>query len=504
MAPKKKVSPPVKKKKPAADDATVTPTAEESTAAALGRVRAEVTSLLGKGTITEEDRKTAQSLMDIWCAASGLMDDAAFMCLQKVYGAKPPSKTVKVQKTRIDFTYLEQFMVDTFLAYGVPEDEAKIAANVLIVADKRGIDSHGIGRLKPIYCDRIDAGILKPTAPLEIIKETETTAVVDGNLGLGLVIGPKCMEMAIAKARKYGLGMVVCRNSTHYGAACYYPLMAEQAGMIGVTGTNARPSIAPTFGVDAMLGTNPMTWGMPSDDPFPFCLDCATSINQRGKIEKYEREGQPTPAGQVGDRDGRERTDTTQILKDLVSGQAFLAPLGGVGDEMGGYKGYGYATVVELLSSALQDGAYSTDCRGTDLSTGQKIPMPLGHWFIAINVESFLPLDRFKSKVGTFLRQMRDSAKDPKGPGRIFTAGELEHEAEVERSANGGAPVPEALLKDMRDLRAKLPPLQEKYAQFAFEESPAAAEAAAAPRRRRRQQRQQQRRWRSPPNGTVS
>mmetsp|Transcript_39403 Transcript_39403/g.78779 ORF Transcript_39403/g.78779 Transcript_39403/m.78779 type:complete len:194 (-) Transcript_39403:479-1060(-) len=193
-------------------------------------------------------------------------------------------------------------------------------------------------------------------------------------------------------------------------------------------------------------------------------------MNQRGKIEKYEREGLPTPAGQVGDRDGRERTDTVQILKDLVSGQAFLAPLGGVGDEMGGYKGYGYATVVELLSSALQDGAYSTDCRGVDRETGAKIPMPLGHWFIAINVEHFLPLERFKTKVGSFLRLMRSSAKDPAGPGRIYTAGELEHDAEVERSANGGAPVPQALLNDMVALRAKFPALQEKYAKFSFEE----------------------------------
>ena len=212
-----------------------------------------------------------------------------------------------------------------------------------------------------------------------------------------------------------------------------------------------------------------MTWGIPSDDAFPFVLDCATSINQRGKIEKYEREGLPTPPGQVGDRDGRERTDTVQILKDLVSGQAYLAPLGGVGEEMGGYKGYGYATVVELLSSALCDGSYSTDCKGKDPVTGKLTPMPLGHWFIAINVESFLPLAKFKTNVGSFLRLMRNSSKDPKGPGRIWTAGEKEDDAEKERNANGGTPVPEALLKDMRALRAKFPALQKKYAKFIFE-----------------------------------
>ncbi|MCD6132672.1 MAG: Ldh family oxidoreductase, partial [Candidatus Hydrothermae bacterium] len=159
----------------------------------------------------------------------------------------------------VPFDIMEQFMVDALKAVGVPEEDAKICADVLITADKRGIDSHGINRLKPIYIDRIKAGIQSPITKFEIVKEGPTTAVVDGHNGMGHVIAKKCMELAIEKAKKYGMGMVVARNSTHYGIAGYYVLMAVKEGMIGITGTNARPSVAPTFGVENMLGTNPLT-----------------------------------------------------------------------------------------------------------------------------------------------------------------------------------------------------------------------------------------------------
>ena len=155
----------------------------------------------------------------------------------------------------VDFAFMKQFMKDVFLTYGCTEDQAEISSEVLIESDKRGIDSHGLGRLKPIYCDRIDKGILWANKPISIIKETETTALVDGNLGLGLYIGPYCMELAIQKAKKYGVGFVVAQRSTHYGIAGYYSQMAAEAGCVGFSGTNARPSIAPTFGVEPMLGT---------------------------------------------------------------------------------------------------------------------------------------------------------------------------------------------------------------------------------------------------------
>jgi LDH2 family malate/lactate/ureidoglycolate dehydrogenase len=239
----------------------------------------------------------------------------------------------------INFGYMKQFMKDVFIAYGVTPDRAETCSEILIEADRRGIDSHGLGRLKPIYCDRIDQGILWPDKPITVLKETDTTALVDGNLGLGLYIGPHCMQMAIDKAKKHGVGFVAVKNSTHYGIAGYYVTMATQAGCIGLTGTNARPSIAPTFGVEPMLGTNPLCFGIPSDDEFPFVIDCATSINQRGKIEKYAREGVDTPKGVVVDEFGVERTDTEGILKDMVLGKCALNPVGGAGDKTAGYKG---------------------------------------------------------------------------------------------------------------------------------------------------------------------
>jgi LDH2 family malate/lactate/ureidoglycolate dehydrogenase len=220
----------------------------------------------------------------------------------------------------IDFDTMEQFMIDVFKGVGVPEADARICAEVLITSDKRGIDSHGIGRLKPIYYDRIKLGVQNPVTNFEIVREGPTTAVIDGHHGMGHVIGKKSMQMAIDKAKKFGMGMVAVRNSTHYGIAGYYAIMAADQGMIGITGTNARPSIAPTFGVENMLGTSPLTFGMPTDEEFPFVLDCATSITQRGKIEVYEREGKELPEGWVIGEDGTARTDTKQVLIDLVTG----------------------------------------------------------------------------------------------------------------------------------------------------------------------------------------
>jgi hypothetical protein len=185
--------------------------------------------------------------------------DIIFAIGASVFGVdiiSSPKNDADVEKPVIvDFNFMKQFMKDVFLTYGCTEDQAEISSEVLIESDKRGIDSHGLGRLKPIYCDRIDKGILWANKPISIIKETETTALVDGNLGLGLYIGPYCMELAIKKAKKYGVGFVVAQRSTHYGIAGYYSQMAAEAGCVGFSGTNARPSIAPTFGVEPMLGT---------------------------------------------------------------------------------------------------------------------------------------------------------------------------------------------------------------------------------------------------------
>jgi L-2-hydroxycarboxylate dehydrogenase (NAD+) len=442
----------------------------------MDAIRAKATALIMKAgdKPTEELAAEYRAVVEEFLAAGGSSQDmivkiGSSFFSPKVKSEGPHEDTPLPGSQRLDFDYLEKFMLDSFLAIGVPEKEARICADVLIESDKRGIDSHGVGRLRPIYFDRIAKGILKPYAPIDIVKETSTTALVDGNLGLGLYIGPYCMDLAIKKAKQHGIGFVCAKNSTHYGIAGYYATMATEAGCIGLTGTNARPSIAPTFGVQPCLGTNPLTFGIPSDDEFPFVIDCATSINQRGKIEKYERLNMETPKGMVIDLEGEERTDTPGILKDMAMGKCALCPLGGAGDEMGGYKGFGWATVVELLSTAFQSGPFGKAVSGVDQVTGGPCPMPLGHFFLAIDIEALVGLDTFKQNSGNLLRYIRESTKDPQGPGRIWTAGEPENDARVRRTALGGVVVPPILLSDMQHLRDTLPGMKEKYEKLVFE-----------------------------------
>ena len=256
------------------------------------------------------------------------------------------------------------------------------------------------------------------------------------------------MSLAIDKAKKYGMGMVTVRNSSHYGFAGYYPLMAVRENMIGITGTNARPSTAPTFGVENMLGTNPMTFGIPSDEPFPFLLDCATSITQRGKVELYAREGKELPKGWVIDENGESKTNSSEVLKDLVAGRAALTPLGGVGEETGGYKGYGYATVVEILSAALQQGSFMKMLIG--FKDGKKVPYSVGHFFIVIDISAFTDPEDFKKTTGNILRELRASRKMP-GQSRIYTAGEKEYDTWLQRK-DKGVPFNKELLEEFRGL----------------------------------------------------
>ena len=353
----------------------------------------------------------------------------------------------------VDWKTITDFVTDAFIGYGVPRDDAAICADVLVEADKRGIYSHGVNRFKPIYIDRIKAGIQKPVTKFEILKETPTTAVVDGHDGMGQVIGYRSMQMAIDKAKQYGMGMVAVRNSTHYGIAGYYATMATKNDCIGITGTNARPSIAPTFGVENMMGTNPLCFGMPTDEDFPFVIDCATSITQRGKIEYWARINKETPAGMVIAQDGNTMTDSAAILDALTGGKAAFAPLGGIGEEMAGYKGYSYTVVVELLSAALQGGNYMKMLTGIG-PNGEKVSYHLGHFFIAVDTDAFLGADAFKKTAGDILRELRNSQKVP-GAERIYTAGEKEYMAYMEKKDKGVA-ITEAVQKEILAVRDEL------------------------------------------------
>ena len=357
-------------------------------------------------------------------------------------------------KVYLDWDTAYKFITDAFVGYGVPLEDAKICTDVLLESDKRGIESHGCNRFKPIYIDRIVDGIQNPITNYEIIKETETTAVVDGHDGMGQVIGYKSMQMAIDKAKKYGMGMVVVRNSCHYGIAGYYASMATKAGCIGITGTNARPSVAPTFGVEGMFGTNPLTIGIPTDEEFDFVIDCASSITQNGKIEYYERIGENVHPGTIIGLDGEPVTgDAGVALKKIRSGEAALTTLGGIGEALGGYKGFGYALAVELLSASLQDGNYGKDLNGKD-KDGKKVPYHLGHFFIAIDTNHFLGEDLCRKKSGDIIRAIRASKKAP-GAERIYTAGEKEYLVWQERK-NKGVPISEPVQKEMSQVRDSL------------------------------------------------
>ncbi|MCR5625585.1 MAG: Ldh family oxidoreductase [Lachnospiraceae bacterium] len=354
----------------------------------------------------------------------------------------------------VKWDVMNSFIIDVFKAYGVPGEDAAICADVLLESDRRGIESHGCNRFKPIYIDRIKKGTLLPITNIEIIKETPTTVVMDAHDGMGMVASHKMMKMLIEKAKIYGMAGGAIRNSTHYGIAGYWTTMASNEGLVGITGTNARPSIAPTFGVENMMGTNPLTFSLPTDEEFPFCLDCATSSVQRGKIEYYSREGKETPAGMVVTRDGETITDSTKILKMLTEGSAALTPLGGgPGDETCGYKGYGYAAVVEILSAALSGGQFMKALTGVD-SEGNPSMYHLGHFFFVVDPDAFVGREEFKKIAGNICRDLRNSRKAP-GYDKIYTAGEKEYLTWLERK-DKGVPVSESVQKELIELRDTL------------------------------------------------
>jgi LDH2 family malate/lactate/ureidoglycolate dehydrogenase len=261
------------------------------------------------------------------------------------------------------------------------------------------------------------------------------------------------MRLAIDKARHFGLGAVAVRNGTHFGIAGYYPLMAVKEGMMGLTVTNARPAITPTFGAEPMLGTNPIAFAAPSDMEFPFCLDAATSISQRGKIEVAARAEKPVPEGWVIDAEANPATDPNEILEHLGQATAAFLPLGGAGELFAGYKGYGLAAMVEILSASLSGGVFMKDLLGF-APDGSRRPYMLGHFFLAVDIEHFVPLELSRQITGQIMRDLQSARKAP-GQERIFVAGEKEWEQEAivrER----GVPVNRNLRQELEIMRDEL------------------------------------------------
>lgn len=356
------------------------------------------------------------------------------------------------QIVRLPVDRLVDFTIDCLRAMGVPAEDAPIIAEVLVTADLWGIPSHGVAHLK-MYHKRILAGLQLPITHVTAVRETETTAVLDGGNGMGMVVAQRAMQSAIDKARRHGLGAVAVRNSSHYGIAGYYAMMAVRQGMVGASVTNAHPSIAPTFGLQPMLGTNPIAVGAPSDEEFPFLFDSATSVVPRGKIEVAARAGKPIPEGWAIGADGAPATDSPRLIGEMNRDAAALLPIGGLGELLGGHKGYGLATLVEIFSAAFQDGAYLSALHDTDRD-GKPHFLRIGHFFLAIDVERFLPLPDFKRIVGNIARELRASAKAPGQP-RIYTAGEKAH-AHSQRARAEGIDLPAPVQASLAGLRDQL------------------------------------------------
>jgi L-2-hydroxycarboxylate dehydrogenase (NAD+) len=353
---------------------------------------------------------------------------------------------------RVPVEAMRRFVEAAFSSLAVPLDDARVCADVLLSADLRGIESHGIGRLK-VYTDRLRNGLMSPTTTFDVMRDCPTVATVDGHHGMGPVIACRAMDMAIRKAKTTGMGAVAVRDSSHYGIAGYYPLMAVRQGLIGIALTNARPSVLPTFGAEPMFGTNPIAFGAPTDEACPFLFDAATSVVPRGKLEVLSREEKPTPKGWVGDASGQPATDTNRILQGLDQGLFGLFPLGGDGEFHGGHKGYGLATVVEILCASLQHGAFLKDVASKRPDGSHRV-QNIGHFFLALDIAAFGPVEEFRRTTGDILRTLR-SAKRAEGADRIFTAGEKEWLNE-QRIREEGIPVNANLQRDLRMVKDEL------------------------------------------------
>ena len=331
----------------------------------------------------------------------------------------------------VDEASLKDFCTRVFTRVGVPLDEAEIATDVLVRADLRGVDSHGVARLSR-YVRRLRSGQIRPAAKITVVKETASTLLVDGENSLGQVVSYRVMEHCIRKTKETGTCWATVRNSNHFGIAGYYAMMALKNDMIGFSSTNAWPLVVPTFGREPILGTNPISVAVPVAKHRPFVLDMATSVVPIGKIEVFSRRGQPVPLGMAVDEKGRPATDPQVVLKSVYElKKGGLMPLGGL-EETAGYKGYGLAVLVDIFCGILSGSSYGPSVGNPE----DPKPSDIGHFFGALDINCFRPVNEFKE----YMREMIDTIKNSEtaeGEQRIYVAGEKEWEMEDERRKRG-------------------------------------------------------------------
>jgi LDH2 family malate/lactate/ureidoglycolate dehydrogenase len=345
---------------------------------------------------------------------------------------------------------LRSFTEQVFLKMGCPSQDAKLAADVLLRSDLRGIDSHGVARLVG-YVRLWEKKRINATPNVRVVHETATTATVDGDAGLGLVVAPFAMKVAIEKAQTYGSGWVSVKNSNHFGIAGYHSLLATEHDMIGISMTNASPLVAPTYSNERLLGTNPMCYAFPAGKYPPVVVDMATSAAANGKLEIAQRAEKAIPEGWAQDKDGQPSTDPNQ----LKAGGSLL-PLGGDKDH-GSHKGYGLGATVDILSAVLSGANYGPwvppfvaflDPPADPVGEG------VGHFFGAMRIDGFRPATDFKHHLDNWIETFRNSKPvDPRQ--RVIIPGEPETAFEQERKLNG-IPLIDAVVNDLNTLAEKL------------------------------------------------
>ena len=341
---------------------------------------------------------------------------------------------------RINHEKLTRFVQAAFEKLGVPAADAQIAAETLVAADLRGVDTHGVIRFSPYawYVKWLSDGSMTAKPNIQVISETPSTALLDGDRGMGMVIGHRAMELAIEKAKQCGIGMVGVRNSRHYGMSAQYAMQALAHNMIGIAMTNASRQVVPTFGREARFGTNPMCFAVPADKELPFVLDMATTTAAAGKLELAARLEKSIPTGWALD----EKAEPTHDPRVAQKARRLL-PLGGSRDN-GSHKGYGLAILVEILCGVLTGTL-------TALNADQD---PRGHFFGAIRVDAFRPVTEFKRDMDRLIRELK-STPPIQGQNRVYVAGEIEFETAEER-AERGVPLLPSVLRGLREVSEQL------------------------------------------------
>jgi LDH2 family malate/lactate/ureidoglycolate dehydrogenase len=344
---------------------------------------------------------------------------------------------------------LRTFTENIFKAMGCSTAHATLAADVLIAADLRGIDSHGVARLIG-YVRLWEKKRINPTPNIKIVHETPTTATIDGDAGLGLIVAPFAMQVALEKAEKYGSAWIAIRNSNHFGIAGYHAMKAVEKDMIGFAMTNATPLVAPTFSNERMLGTNPMCYAFPAGKYPPVVVDMATSAAANGKLEIAQRSGEQVPEGWLQDKDGNYTTNP-HALKTGGS----LLPLGG-DREHGSHKGFGLSGVVDILSGVLSGANYGPWVPPFVAflePTANPVGEGIGHFLGAMRVDGFRPIADFKINMDTWIERFKSASKINPDQG-VIIPGEPEYAAEIERKKNG-IPVVDAVVNDLNELAIK-------------------------------------------------